>query len=198
MKILLGLSGYAGAGKDSFADVLVARHSFTKMAFADPLREVAAAINPIVAVKWPLFLDGRSDEFDTPVRYNDALARIGYTEAKVYFPEIRELLQRIGTEAGRRIIKDSLWVDMAMERAAQHERVVIADMRFENEADAITDAGGFTIRITRPGMSAVNSHISEVALDEYAFDDEIMNVGALADLDAKVDYLIAQILAENE
>lgn len=49
---LIGLSGFAGVGKDEVARVLVERHDFTRVAFADPLKDVATACG------W----DGQKDE----------------------------------------------------------------------------------------------------------------------------------------
>lgn len=193
MKILLGVAGWAGAGKDSFADVLVREHSFVKIAFADPLREVAAAINPIVSASITEGCDGEQGIRYT--RYNDALDFYGYNKAKFMFDgEVRRLLQVIGTEAGRRIIKDSLWIDMALDRAIQHERVVIADMRFYNEAMALIINDGWTVRVKRPGVEAANDHISEHDLDAWDFSTEIANDGTLEDLAVKADALMAEIL----
>ncbi len=43
---LIGLTGPAGSGKDTVADFLVARHGYTKLAFADKLRaEICDAYN---------------------------------------------------------------------------------------------------------------------------------------------------------
>ncbi|QBC44433.1 hypothetical protein [Iodobacter fluviatilis] len=38
-RIIIGLSGLAGAGKDTVADFLLAQHDFTKMAFGDALKQ---------------------------------------------------------------------------------------------------------------------------------------------------------------
>ena len=191
--ILIGVAGWAGAGKDTFADILVEDHGFVKLAFADPLREVAAALNPIVAIEEHsvIFEEHGYErvlrEELRYVRYNDALERHGYNKAKFKYPEVRQLLQRIGTEAGRKIISDTLWIDMAMERAAQHERVVIADMRFQNEANCVLDHDGHTFKITRPGVGPANDHISEHDLDYWKFEEIIDNDGTPEDLHKKVE-----------
>lgn len=41
---VIGLSGFAGAGKDEVAKTLVERMGYTRIAFADPLKDVATAI----------------------------------------------------------------------------------------------------------------------------------------------------------
>jgi hypothetical protein len=162
---LIGIAGYAGAGKDTLADLLVEHFSFVKIAFADPMREIAAAINPIVGV---MGTDNPSE--DEIIRYSDALEFHGYTEAKALYPEMRQFLQRLGTEAGRNILGTDFWVDLAMKRAQAHRRVVLSDMRFQNEAQAVKAAGGRTIRIQRPGVVALNDHASEHDLDVWGFD----------------------------
>ena len=48
-KIILGMKGQAGSGKDTVANYLVKKHGFTRIAFADPLKEICAIISG-----WPL------------------------------------------------------------------------------------------------------------------------------------------------
>lgn len=45
--MIIGLMGPKGSGKDTIADVLVSRHGFTKIAFADTLRRVASILYDI-------------------------------------------------------------------------------------------------------------------------------------------------------
>ena len=42
--LLIGLTGYAGAGKDTVADRLEARHHFERAAFADCLKDMLAVL----------------------------------------------------------------------------------------------------------------------------------------------------------
>lgn len=149
---LIGLTGYAQSGKDTAAAFLV-EHGWTRVAFADKLRAFAAAVNPIVK---------------TDVGYErlvDIIAYQGWDLAKQN-PEIRRLLQVIGTDAGRVLLGQNVWVDAAMQGLSGTADVVFTDVRFPNEAAAILDRGGVMVRITRPGVRAVNSHISEHALDD--------------------------------
>jgi len=167
--MIVGISGYGGAGKDTAADVLVAEAGFVKMSFADPMRAMAAAMNPIVGI--------RRDEFEqaVPVRYVEAVGRIGYREAKDTYPEIRTFLQRLGTDAGREVLGRDVWVNAQMDRIRDGIDVVLADMRFKNEAAAVESRGGLTVRIERPDCGPVNPHISEVDLDDWPFMARISN-----------------------
>lgn len=63
---------------------------------------------------------------------------------------------------------------------------IITDTRFPNEANAIKRAGGYIIRVNRPGYGPVNNHPSETSLDEYKFDYVIENSGGLKELLDKV------------
>lgn len=179
--MIIGLSGYGRAGKDSVADVLVERHRFQRVAFADKLRECAEALNPIVDVEFD------ADESKVPVRYLDAKERHGYNAAKEIYPEFRGTLQRLGTEVGRNILGGNIWVDATMNALDVERDYVITDCRFPNEAQAINRAGGLVVRVQRPGNGPANDHPSETALDDYQFDGVINNDGTLEDLATRVE-----------
>lgn len=181
LPMIIGLSGYGRAGKDSVADVLVERHRFQRVAFADKLRECAEALNPIVDVEFD------ADESKVPVRYLDAKERHGYNAAKEIYPEFRGTLQRLGTEVGRNILGGNIWVDATMNALDVERDYVITDCRFPNEAQAINRAGGLVVRVQRPGNGPANDHPSETALDDYQFDGVINNDGTLEDLATRVE-----------
>lgn len=99
---------------------------------------------------------------------------------------VREFLQRLGTDALRNGLHENTWVNalMADYKCVPADRApggwdcdnwIITDTRFPNEAQAIKDAGGIVVRIDRPGVTAVNAHPSETALDNWDFDHKIMN-----------------------
>lgn len=182
---VVGLAGYAGAGKDTVGAILIEKYGFERISFADPLRNAVATLNPIVGFE---DVPGTRGEFSTRlVRYNEALDRIGYTEAKVRYPEVREILQRMGTDVGREQIDPDLWVNLAMKSMDPTKRYVITDMRFPNEAAAVSNAGGLLVRVRRDGYGPVNDHPSETAIDDVAYDLYIDNNGTLDDLAAIVE-----------
>lgn len=170
---IIALSGFARSGKDEAAKVLVEEFGFKQVAFADKLREVLYALNPIV-------------NYDSMGRQNIYVQDVinewgwdGYKET-AFGPEIRRLLQRLGTEAGRQTLWDSIWIDAALTGLDEDAKVVVSDARFFNEFDAVIERGGFVWRIDREGVGPTNNHASELeAVDYKKFSLYIKNNGTL-------------------
>jgi hypothetical protein len=55
----------------------------------------------------------------------------------------------MGTEAGRNVFGEAVWVSALEKRIQSVENVVIADVRFPNEIEAITSIGGHVLRVRR-------------------------------------------------
>ena len=53
MTAFIGLSAYAGSGKDEVAAFLVREHGVVRFAFADALKDVAMAVNPVIGTGAP-------------------------------------------------------------------------------------------------------------------------------------------------
>jgi len=117
--VRVGITGYATAGKDVIADVLVAEYGFTKINMSTALNNYLCILNPTVASN-PL------------VTYADAVRGLGYVQAKAVYPEVRRLLQVMGTEVGR-VIDQDMWVKELEKLAVQHKRVVTTGIRYPNE-----------------------------------------------------------------
>jgi hypothetical protein len=175
---LIGLTGRARAGKDTFASGLVER-GYTRVALADPLREMVEAMDPwLVTPPW---------QHEPNIRLRQALEIHGGWEgikATNYGPEARRLLQRAGVAV--RELDPDFWVRAAM---AKVERIlhdggaaVITDVRFPNEADAIEWAGGVIVRIERPGLPTDDTHVSETALAGHPVDFTVYNRGSAEEL----------------
>jgi hypothetical protein len=96
----------------------------------------------------------------------------------------------MGTDVGRRLFGDNIWVDLAMRSIPAGAKVVFSDCRFPNEADAVKAAGGEVWRLTRPGFGPVNDHVSETALDGYPHDHLLLNDGAVEDLHWRIQGLM--------
>jgi hypothetical protein len=113
-----------------------------------------------------------------------ATGRASYEEVFITKPpHIRELLQLEGTEKGRNVFGENVWVDAAFTWIRLFndtwgvDRFVIADVRFPNEVEAILNHGGQVFRIHAPNRvknSALTedqrNHQSEIALDNFPID----------------------------
>jgi hypothetical protein len=173
-EFLIGLTGFAQAGKNTLAQLFVDKLGFGQGGFADALRGILYALNPrLPDPNWGEVGDNFGS--NGVVRVQDYVDRFGWEESKKV-PEVRQLLQRLGTEGGRSYLGDNVWIDGLLNRAGS-ARMVISDVRFENEVSAIKERGGRVIRITRPGKGAINGHVSETAslgLEDF----EIVNEGS--------------------
>lgn len=185
--MIIGLSGYARTGKDTVADYLVENHEFTRLAFADPMREALYALNPSLGLS-RLSLQEVIDECGWD----------GYKET-LFGEEIRGLLQRMGTEVGREMFGEHFWVDYLLNKALEIKgNVVISDVRFLNEAEAIRQANGQVWRVNRPGVKAANSHASEIQMDSFDnFDVVITNDTTIDELFLELTGLMNEITSHN-
>lgn len=161
---LIGCVGYAGAGKDSFADQMVKEFGYVKLGFADKLYELALKLNPII---WKL---------PFPQRLKTIVDKKGWTKAK-RIPGVRKYLQWLGTEVGREVFGEDIWINTLkpkIESLLQNGKsVIITNVRFENEAQYIEELGGSIVLVTRPGVGPVNGHRSDKG---EAFDYAIFRV----------------------
>jgi hypothetical protein len=180
MALLLGLTGPPGAGKDASAAHLVGSHNFKRFAFADQIRQAALVLDPLVK--------GRT-------RLSAVVADHGWDIAKTEWPEVRRLLQVLGTELGRDLHGPDVWVDRvftAIGDLPPDQRVVISDCRFPNEAAAVRAHGGFIVRINRTvhQLDAVMSHPSETESAGLKPDYVLSNHGTLGELARRLDRLV--------
>ena len=170
----VGLAGFARSGKDSVGAVLVA-NGFVRRSFAAPMRVVLARLNPLV------------ESVNGVMPLMDALYLFGGWEGlKVRAPGVRGLLQRLGTDVGRDLFGEGFWVDQAFRGLESGVSYVFTDVRFPNEVEAVRARGGVVWNVVRPGVGAVNGHVSELALDGVVFDATVVNDGSLVDLEGKV------------
>jgi hypothetical protein len=169
--MIIGLCGLAGSGKDSVSAILSRRHGFAYISFAGP---IYLAVSEITGMP-PAKLKDRELK-ERPIPW------LGKSP--------RELLQTLGTEWGRGMVREDIWVRIAMRRASERERVVITDVRFENEAEAIRHAGGQVWLVERPGAGlagAAGGHSSEAGIPGHLVNQVVRNIGTLDDLEEAVN-----------
>jgi hypothetical protein len=155
--MLFAFSGLKGSGKDTAANVLVTEYGFTRIAFADAVRELALIVDPLILLE---------DDWQPShlMRLSQVVSEYGWDWAKRAVPEVRRLLQVIGTEGGRMLVGENVWVDILTKRfpdiADESARYVITDCRFDNEVDFVRNNGGKLVWINRPGLVS-DGHASE-------------------------------------
>lgn len=183
---LIGLSGYAHSGKDTAAKALIDA-GWQRRAFADTIRDVLYRLDPLIN------LGGPNPTPATPalarpaevIRLSALVDMIGWGQAKNRHPEVRELLQRLGSDAGREVLGHDIWTRATLDNLPDH-RVVITDVRLPAEANAIRARGGLVVRVVRPGTGPVNDHITEIAMDGYRVDVTLLNDGSVGLLHEKI------------
>jgi hypothetical protein len=175
--MIIGLSGYAQSGKDATANLLCLNYGYERHAFADPIRTGIYRLNPFV---------------NSTTRLAEIVDEYGWDVAK-HEPEVRRLMQVFGTEVGRKMFGENFWIKTAMKDIQAGSRIVISDVRYPNEADAIKALGGTVWRINRHNHSAVNGHASEHAMNMYMFNHVIYNDGTLDDLSDEVFMLAKEL-----
>lgn len=205
--IFVGLSGYAGAGKDSVADILVRDYGFTKMAFATPIKDKVEILDPILGYHKEYCCEGCDAEIEE-VRLSTLLA-YGMTQEEIkrdfmYGPELRRVWQYVGTDLFREDDED-YWVSRAAEELilSTAERVVFTDVRFENEADwiysqrEIPENFSSVWRIARPDKHPHDVHVSEQMVGLLGEEVTILNDGTLDDLNEPVALAMDMLLNQE-
>ena len=208
--MIVGLAGYAKSGKNTVAEIIKRLEPEWEIkGFSDALKQVASIMTGIP----PKDFDSQETKAKTLGGEWDTWAYKGRndgTHVEPYFTgepyrkgmTVRELLQKLGTEAVRNNLHEDAWVNALFSRYYTEDRVtridgigsivtpasrwIITDVRFPNELNAIKQRGGIVVRITRPGYKPVNSHPSETALDDYLFEYYINNNGDLNYLETQV------------
>lgn len=170
--MILGLMGKKGTGKTEVAIYLISNYNFIERAFADKLKEISADLFDI-----PL------EEFYDRHGKNCFDERWGLTH--------RQILQKMGTEVGR-VINPNVWVYHVkkwIERRPERD-IVLSDVRFKSEVDAIQELGGFIWKIEKGRPTELfeeDLHASEIEQDDIESDLVIHNNGSIADLHNVID-----------
>ena len=176
---IIGIGGYAGAGKDAVADILENKHGFYRTFMSAPVHEMLCVLDPEIEVRHGVVF-----------RYSELIRQLGYARAKE-LPEVRRLLQVLGTEVGRDMIDPDIWVLQMHEKLSSYkpdDNIVVTGIRFQNEADMIRRLQGELWWVMRPGYGPVNAHPSDNSLTKQVFDMIVFN-------DADLPYLKKHVTA---
>jgi hypothetical protein len=207
-KTLIGINGKIGAGKDTVGEIIQklcitnSGSKFEIKKFAGKLKETASLLTGIPIKKF------EDQDFKMTALGPEWKKRFYDADSNPYYEEmtVRKFLQLLGTEAMRVGLHTNVWVnalfadykwyvkswdELGTEIDGAYPNWVITDMRFPNEMEAVVEKGGITIRVVRPG-TVTGDHPSETALDDAAFDYEIINDGSMEELVSKVRSILVK------
>ena len=217
--MIIGLSGRMRSGKDTAGQMLknIAWRSYqTKFEikkFAEPVKRIASLLTGISMQELE---KGSVKESYLGKEWNhpQLMRLVGdVNEARM---TVREMLQKIGTDAIRDGLHPDAWVNTLMkdyklngwiskadwdaETTGVYDKTkdgypkwIITDVRFPNEYKAIKDRGGIVIKIIRFSDNE-DLHISETALDHISdWDYVVANNGTLEELEVKMENIWNEI-----
>lgn len=174
---LIGLTGLAGCGKDTVAQILCDTQEFRRISLAEPIRRGIAGM------------------FRIPENCLTERALKETPMAELCGKSPRQTMQTLGTEWGRHLICPDIWLKAA-QREIDHtihiaqagnayiSGIVVSDIRFPDEAKWLHDQGGQIWHIRRPYNPAAtkSSHESEIPLIPADDDQFIINDGNIDQL----------------
>ena len=188
--MIIGISGKKQSGKDTISDYLIKKYNFIKYGFADPIKEIAKIM---------------FDFTDEQLYGKDKEKIDSFWKIKP-----RDFFQKFGTDYGRMIFpehfpeifkdnnKRSLWIlifeNWYLQKIKENPsiKIIINDVRFEDEFDCIKELGGYIFKVERNSNSTDN-HISENELDNKNNDEYnyiFYNNGTKKDLYEKIILLL--------
>lgn len=156
---IIAFTGKMGVGKSTACKFFTDQPDCEKLGFKDALlREVDERMGPVLDIASTLYNIPREELFQKKP------------------PLIRALLQNYGTEVRRRDDENywaKQWKSKAYSELLRGNSVVVDDVRFLNEAEAVRELGGIIVRLTRPDITTTGSHQSELEMDAIVPDHVI-------------------------
>jgi dephospho-CoA kinase len=212
----IGIVGPMGSGKTTVANILTEHYGFRRKSLAKPVKAIADGMDLYPdSIELEEFLKEWAMGLLPDPIYYEMLSPDGLTSHQLLVRDWiaayetaktkRELYQRVGTDCGR-AVKPNIWIDWFARHLAEGD-VVIDDVRFINEGQALTDLGFHLIRldplystraerlIDRDGaldLSRMN-HASETEQDEIVCDTVWHNSDGILSLQHQVGQLIGKL-----
>ena len=141
--MIIGICGLIGCGKGTVGDILVEEYGFTKLSFADKLKDGVATV-----FNWDrAMLEGDTVESrEWRETQDDFWSR---ETGRTITPRL--VLQEFGTDCMRHGFDDSIWVSLVKQELVKNpnKNFVIPDVRFPNEANMIKSIHGEVWRVKR-------------------------------------------------
>lgn len=163
---VVGLIGRKGSGKSTVADVFI-KHGYVRVKFADTLKGMLRTFGLTEE-----HIEGELKELPC-----DILCGLSP----------RHAMQTLGTDWARNCMHNDIWVNIWKHKLSllpKGSKVVVDDVRFENEAAAVQLLGGVLCSIDRPRpYGDGDTHESEAGISKLPTDMFIKNIGGVGDLE---------------
>lgn len=169
--MIIGLMGYAGAGKSEVARHLCERHGFVAPHIGRPLKQMLAALLREIGYDEATivrFVDGDLKR--------EVIPELGITSTAAQ--------QTLGAEWGRDCVGADFWLSLWLTKVdrviSDGGHVVQESVRFANEVEALRQRGALLVEVRRPGVGPISDHPSEVlpGVADFVIDND----GTIADL----------------
>lgn len=166
--VIIGIAGKKLAGKSTVARYLRTRHGFTDKAAADPMYDALGTM---------FGQDFRSDYWQANKDTEPVPGAGGKT--------LRQLLQTLGTEWGREMVHEDLWVGLLDTRIRDYAkrwnptgpaRIVIQDVRLYHEVCWVK-RHGVLVHVSNPRTEVYDPHSSEKGVDPELASFRLLNDG---------------------
>jgi hypothetical protein len=188
--VLIGIMGKIRSGKSTAANHLVSNYQFVEKSFAEPLKLGCKEI--FILSDEQVF--GTQEQKEAP-------------DDRWWGHSGREILQFVGTQLLRKQLKNlipeigedifvhsfELWYKKEI-MANPNLRVVISDVRFQNEFDCIKRLGGIVIKINRPDIKSTSTHESEIEMDKIINYDHLIQNNCTDKYFVEIDNIIRPLL----
>lgn len=171
---VVGLTGNARAGKNHVGNLIRDKYGYLTWALAFPLKQRVYSVRDDWSIEHVVGQAGKP-------------------------PDLREFLQQEGTERGRDLIRQDIWIRATeaflylanTEWSNLVNGVVICDVRFPDEANYVRSLGGRLYRVENRDLDLslpMYQHRSESFIESLSTDGTVDNTGHPSD-----EVLLAQL-----
>ena len=186
--VLVGILGRKRVGKDTMADHMVEHHGFHKVTLAGPLKEACRAIFGFTDEQ----LYGETKEVDDSHWKVSPRKALQFMGTDIVRNKLHELIPWIGNRFWLERFK--VEYHRLQQTYGPDVRVVVSDLRFQNEIQFLKEMGGIVVRVQRLGLDEGDQHESERLIDDITGEDHIVqNNGTVETYLENVDMIVKDV-----